>query len=169
MAIEEEKFSPISGLEKVPYHLHDGVNNSLISSSNKARARYYSGSAQTIADNTPTTVAYDTKTYDTDNAFDTTTHIFTCPRTGYYNVNASVQWAANAAGDNYVIYIYLNTTAYGGFSGFAEKAGTATIEATDTLKATAGDTIYAKFTHTAGVSKDINADSARTHITINEL
>jgi hypothetical protein len=55
-------------------------------STSPVTARVYLAGAQTIPYATPTVVAYDTVVFDTNTAFNTVTHKYICPTTGYYRV-----------------------------------------------------------------------------------
>lgn len=62
---------------------------------------YVSTSSQSIPNATQTTVRFDTKTFDTDNIYSTSTYRVTPTVAGYYQMNFSMGFANNAVGTNY--------------------------------------------------------------------
>lgn len=76
-------------------------------------ARAYLGTIQTnLTDNTATKVLLDTESYDVGSNFDTTNKRYVAPVTGYYQVNASIQFSSAIADKIYMPYIYVNGVSY---------------------------------------------------------
>lgn len=53
---------------------------------------------QSVPNSTPTTVIWNSKTYDTHGALNTSTGVFTAPVSGYYRVTSMLEYAANTTG-----------------------------------------------------------------------
>ena len=76
-------------------------------------ARVYHNAAQTIANNTGTTLAFNSERYDTDVIHDTTTNNsrLTCKTAGKYLITVNLWWASSAVGDR-SLCIKLNGTTH---------------------------------------------------------
>ena len=70
--------------------------------------RYTSSNGQSIPNNVYTITKYESKDYDTNNAYDTSTGIWTCPQTGYYIISAKVLFQSSS--NHRHIRIYKNGT-----------------------------------------------------------
>lgn len=62
--------------------------------------RVYSSSGQAITSGTTTLIQYDTKQFDTDNCYDTSTHRFTPTVEGYYQISAGVAFQSRDTGES---------------------------------------------------------------------
>jgi len=71
----------------------------IITMANQSRARAYLDTEdQTIASGSWQVVGFNAENYDEQNEFDTTTHRFTATVSGYYQINAWVQWQSSVIG-----------------------------------------------------------------------
>jgi len=61
-----------------------------------------------LTDGTYTLVALDTETYDVGSDFDTTTHLFTAPVTGYYEIMGNIMYGNLIALKTYKAAIYVD-------------------------------------------------------------
>lgn len=91
----------------------DGSNWFSLTRQIQVAVRATNGSGQTLTNNTVTVVPYDTEIFDTHNAYNTGTGVFTAPEDGFYRVTAthltnSVSWAGGSA--FFLIAIYINST-----------------------------------------------------------
>jgi len=104
----------------------------------RVAARAVQTSGQSIPNNTATVVTWDaTKTFDTHNALNSATGVFTCPVSGYYKVDAgvlytSVAWAATSGVE---LNIYKN-------GNVTTNTRTVTQAITTNFGVTVSDTIY---------------------------
>lgn len=116
--------------------------------SNPYKFRAYLASNQTgVTDATEVLVNFDTESYDTNNNFNTTTHLYTVPVTGYYQVNAQLSTTSSAENATaLVLVVYknatqvMNTTIYDNAWTLNSLTGTAS----DVIYLTAGDTLSVK-------------------------
>lgn len=65
---------------------------------NNYRVRAYNSTAQALTSGAFTRIQFPTEVYDLNNNWNTTTHRYTAPVTGYYSINASIQVAMSGAG-----------------------------------------------------------------------
>lgn len=72
----------------------------------------YIGTTQSVTSATLTKVQYDTEDFDTNNCYDTSNYRFTPNVAGYYQVNATVYIATNAAGSQCIFDIYKTGSSY---------------------------------------------------------
>lgn len=100
----------------------DTLTNKTLSTSNTIQtgttiktpmARVYNNAVQSIADNTITTITFNSERFDTDSMHSTSvnTSRLTCNTAGVYMIGAHIGIASNATGIRNV-YIYLNGTTY---------------------------------------------------------
>lgn len=73
-----------------------------IQASSVIACSYTKAAAQSTTSAVQATVLFDTKRFDTHNAFNTGTGIFTVPAPGIYEVTAFVQWASHTSGLDYI-------------------------------------------------------------------
>lgn len=74
---------------------------------------YMSAATASASTNTPTKIAFNTETFDTNSNFDSTTNYrFTPTVSGYYQVNLVASISNASSGANTVLWLYKNGTAY---------------------------------------------------------
>lgn len=97
--------------------------------------------AQSPADNTVTTVLFDSEVYDEGSDYNPATGIFTAPFDGLYRFDASAQFAGLADADEFLLRFFVNSTNYTGarfMNGGASGVGaSSTLE----IRLVAGDTV----------------------------
>ena len=94
--------------------------------------RAYLNSAQTNLVNAEVTlVELDAESFDLGSDFNTTTHLFTAPVTGYYQVSSRVGFKNIVADKRYLSYIYINGTIYSVTSTFPSLAGNLYLSSSD--------------------------------------
>jgi hypothetical protein len=76
--------------------------------------RAYLNGAQNTTSGATTKVLLDTENYDTGSDFDTDNSRFVAPKTGYYQVNASIRYNDLADGSESRVLIYVNGAVYSG-------------------------------------------------------
>jgi len=122
-------------------------------------ARVYRASALTI---TPYSldgfqrVTFDTESFDTNNAYDPATGVFTCPQAGYYKVTAQVAVSTTSTSSSRLdavltrqaVYV---TQSFSGLSG-ATSGITLTAQIIDTIACSAGDVLTINATMSVGSS-----------------
>lgn len=128
-----------------------------------ARVRAYLTSTQAISAST-TPVVFTAETFDTSNAFSTSTGLFTAPTTAYYFVHAR----SDADGPGlFEISISVNNV-QSSFERANPSAGTnQSVEVTDVLSLTAGDLVQIRAKTANGTN--LNSGSAFTTLVINQL
>jgi hypothetical protein len=84
----------------------------MVSGNMPAFSAYMFASSQSVTSGTFTKVQFDTKTFDTATAYNTSTYRFTAPIAGYYQISASVDLNTTSAGLFYIWSIYKNGTEY---------------------------------------------------------
>lgn len=114
--------------------------------------------ATSTANNTETTVLFDTVTSDTSGSYVPATGIWTAPSSGYYSVEAQLNYDSNATGLRYV-YVYKNNstamiTAYYDTSTATNK----TVAASRTFYLAAGDNLRVKARQTSGGSLNVGGN-----------
>jgi len=78
-----------------------------------SRVAAYLSTNQSVSANTVTKVAFNTKVFDSNNEYNTTTYRFTAANTGYYLVNALVRASVSTAPNSLLyLYIYKNGSIY---------------------------------------------------------
>jgi len=84
------------------------------SSDNKGLFQVYSGADQAVANNTTTLVNLNTKVFDLDNYFNTSTYRYTPQVAGYYYIECKVHWRPDNGDDNVNLasYIFKNGNNY---------------------------------------------------------
>ena len=123
---------------------------------------------QTIVNNTPTVVVYDTVTTNVQFTFDTGTGIATCKVPGRYFVQAEIQWNSISAGVQTKLEIIQNSTTkkvteiYGSGS-------VLTLPASRVLDLVEGDTIKAQCFHLEGVDRDLLDDANYSFLDISQI
>lgn len=138
-------------------------------SSVTVRAR--NGSAQSIPNNTLTTVTFPTENWDSANAFNASTGVFTAPIDGVYLVTGVISWNSNATGQRYG-YVVQNGTLTGYFNNGAEQpgiTGTVTMSFNDTCRVLAGQTISIQAIQTSGGNLVLGNSGVETYINIDRV
>jgi len=79
--------------------------NSLSGGVKNQGCRVFLSSDQSIGAGSSTKIEFDSKEYDSDNNFDTSTHNWTCPEDGLYAVNLHVRFIGGSNGDKREIFI----------------------------------------------------------------
>ncbi len=99
-----------------PYHQHTGLDSPQIDASNliggagyNSRARAYLSGDQAITTGGVRQITFDAESFDTENAFDSSTnHRYTAKHKGYYLVHTELKLTAGALNDQFTVYIYKN-------------------------------------------------------------
>jgi len=129
-------------------------------------ARRKHAAATSILHNTLTTIPFDTEDY-TDGLFwDSANSAFTAPVDGYYDVEAVLSFAANAAGGR-VTYVYVDAVSQGASS--TESTGGAVTRIATTVKALAGQKITVRVLQSSGVSLALNGNAAYNFVSITKV
>jgi hypothetical protein len=134
----------------------------------------YLSSDQTVADSTPTTVAFDTIENNRDDfgGFDTSTGVYTVQQDGDYHVDFQVRWASLFNSDTVVRYrLFINGSYSNGID-----AETYTPDGSPTrsfskalLGLSKGDELSIEVSQYSGSSKDIEGSDARTQVSIHRI
>lgn len=92
------EISGTGGVAQIRGNKYVSVTNRVSGKSYFVGARAYNNNtAQTINNNTLTTLTFDAESYDADNAFDTGTYTYTAPQDGKYHVDTAYMLNASAA------------------------------------------------------------------------
>lgn len=125
------------------------------------RMRAYSASAQALTLNTHVIINVDTEIYDLNNNFSTSTHLYTAPVNGYYQVNGMVKGANFADGNRICAEIFKNGSIHS--MGNDTSAGPAgaypASNVSDILYLAANDTV-ALYGFTTATSKNSQPDGS---------
>jgi len=90
----------------------DGTNMETAIAMKTACRVYLSANQENLVDATFTTVELDTEAYDVGSDFNTTTHVFTAPVTGYYFIQIFAVFSNVVADKRYNISIYVDGSRY---------------------------------------------------------
>lgn len=134
-----------------------------LAGSETVAARYVSNSAQAVVSGN--TIVYEDKIYDTHNAYNASTGIWTCPASGYYNFENAFETAAFAGSiGNYVTTSLVNIT-----TGEAVYLGLTYVQNTSNIPKTAwgSTTMYCSKSNTVKFS--FTENSAATNLTTDIL
>lgn len=118
----------------------------VISSSDVVSARVYpSAATQTVPNTVQSTILFNTITFDTHGAFNTSTNTYLVPVSGKYSINVSVRVGASGSSNNIILYMFKNGSIYSN----ALSPGTVTtsssgvsLQLNDQINCLAGDTIF---------------------------
>ena len=132
----------------------DKLGNSAASPTSQSFQAYYQGIAQTVTDNTPQKVTFNTETFDNGNRYDGTS-TYTCPTDGMYTFYTQVRYAiSGAAGpitDILQLELYVNGTAVPGSQVYGNVRNTligTLASGKINVELTAGDTVEVYVTRT---------------------
>jgi hypothetical protein len=115
---------------------------------------------QSISSATYTIVTGYTKSYDSHNAFDTTTGKFTCPVDGVYQVSGQVSWENALGAGTYIgIAAAKGNTLDTGMNFLYNAAAYGRPGGTTRVKCVAGDTLAIMAYQETGGARDLNADN----------
>jgi hypothetical protein len=124
-----------------------------------ARARAKRSTNQTIGTGSWTKVQLNSETFDVGSNFDDTTNYrFTAPITGYYQVNASTQWA-DPAGSDFYTKIYKNGSGIATAASHNITANILTQSLSDIVQLNAGGYVELYVYQTSGGNKSINNET----------
>jgi len=136
-----------------------------------AKCRAYLNSTQAnLTGNEDILINLDAETYDPGSNFDTTSHLFTAPITGYYQVSASVGCSTLADAKVYQIFTKVNGADYSFSMVHSGSTGAMRINLADIVYMVSGQTLglYFRTTDTAG-AVDLIATSTSTRLAIHLL
>ncbi len=145
-------------------------------SSESISCRYKSSSGQSIANATTPVVVFGTKVYDSHNAYNSSTGVFTAPISGEYEISSRVRYsnsqAWTASGSYAASYIYKNSSAYSAQGEYSpdstntpSNSGPALL-GTDSVKLLAGETIDLRTAHNESSARTLLASDNHNWITI---
>jgi len=133
--------------------------------------RVFLSSSKSISTGNRLKIPYDSVVYDSGNNFDTSTHNFTCPKTGIYFAKNLVSFTGGSDGDSRVSMIGNATQGFpdaeGGITEIKSDKGSVRLIATTMTKYSQGDTIagYALNRNSVDVVQKGNANF-RTHLEV---
>jgi len=135
-----------------------------------SRARAYLTSDQTIADSSDTKVTLNSKNYDGDDEFDSSTNYrFTAKNDGYYQVNASVSYASPVDQANYIVQIRKNGTAYSKAQISTSGTTRVSIPISDIVPLETDDYLELYTSHNSGSSRDIDGGTIQAFMSVHRL
>ena len=121
----------------------------------------YMGSQQSIANNTQTKVAFNTKNYDTNTNYSTSTYLFTPTVAGYYQVNAQVGFDSGTA-IQVNMYIFKNSSSIANFRSFPPASNAAFVGGSSVVYCNGStDTISIYCDQASGLALNTNANTDR--------
>ena len=123
-------------------------------------------SATAIADNTYTTIVFDTERFDTGGNYNNTTGVFTAPEAGVYQFNAVLRFDTMASGENVIIVLFVNDQ-YARYSMFTGTGSTPSAQISESFYMDAGDTarVYAYQNDGAGASNNLLGTASTGYVT----
>lgn len=129
-------------------------------------AYIYRAGSQSLADNTDTKVQLQTVVFDTNSAYDATNFVYRIPVSGFYQIDASLNYANNASGTREVeVYKNGSTLALHG-SQFGSAAGAAFVKTGGIVSCIAGDTIQINGRQTSGGALNVSGDQESAYLSI---
>lgn len=140
----------------------------VIAASESVNAKYQSAVNQSIANNSNTqTMTFATKAFDTHNAYNTSTGIYTVPVSGKYLLTANIRFTAYSASDSPQVRIYKNGTkvAAGGTIAFTTSNGWFAA-VSDFESCNAGDTLEFRAFQASGSSQTLDGDTTENYLCI---
>jgi hypothetical protein len=125
---------------------------SVIAASESVNANYYTTSAGSMAVGTPAVVVFGTRSFDSHNAYNSTTGIYTVPVSGKYQVNTTITSTSTSQIQSLVLDIMKNGTTWNRFSPSRLTAVTSALSAINSaiVAVNAGDTIEIRCSVTSG-------------------
>lgn len=150
----------------------DGANWQILEMSINVSARYTTASNQSLPNATTTTVVYGTKDYDSLNAFNSGTGVFTAPFSGLYELGVHLVTAAGTFGgtSNATIQIFLNNGANRNIVFFRSVATGASVQLGMTgksnIRLVAGDQVKMVFNTDNGTNQNLSSDSSANYFEI---
>jgi len=139
----------------------------------KARVRAYKSGGNQQIDASFEKVTFESESYDVGGDFNTTTSVFTAPRTGYYQIAANGDGDANSStgGIAITVAIYKNGSIYSKATSarVASSARESGASVFDVLSLTASDTIEIYAISIGGETVDFFSGEQYTYLNINEL
>lgn len=133
--------------------------------------RAVQSSGQSIANSTLTKVTFDAaKTFDTHNTINTTTGEFTCPESGYYQINAMASLNTTAATATFWLYLYKNGANFAVHTvTIPNVANNYAAGLSDVVQLNKGDIIDMRVQHNTGSAKSLSANAAYNYLSIAKL
>ena len=128
---------------------------------------YLATSAQSIADDTITKVAFNAESYDSLGEF--ASNKFIATKAGYYSIHSAVLWNAPVDTKSYQIFIYKNNAEIARDARTASGTDTISSVISDIVSLAVGDYIETFVYHNSGGAKTIFADSAYTYLSISKI
>jgi hypothetical protein len=127
------------------------------------RVDAYLSSAQTISNETETTVVFDSEAIDLDSAYSNTTGVWTCPRAGKYEVLSQFELDTTSGYG----YVYKNGSTLVIENGSVISTGSVKVQLKKTLDLAYGDTVQVKAWRSGG--SQINSGISKTFLQISEV
>jgi C1q domain len=138
-----------------------------ISGTGFSRVRAYLGSA--FAFNAQGQVKFDTKDYDTNSEYDTTTGLFTPTVAGKYVIHAQLYHTTGIVGNQNGIFVYINGNQNTFSWDLCQTTGISMVQLTDTLSLAANDAVRIDAYSNANASGNIAAGQYNSFLTIHQL
>ena len=125
---------------------------SVIAASESVNANYFTTSTGAMAVGTPAVVVFGTRSFDSHNAYNSTTGIYTVPVSGKYQVNATITSASTSQIQSLVLDIMKNGTTWNRFTPSRLAAVGSALSAINSaiVAVNAGDTIEIRCSMTSG-------------------
>jgi len=147
---------------------------SVIAASESVNMASTNTASQSIPNATTTIVAFNSRFYDSHNALNTSTGVYTAPLSGKYRVSASVQFgsfAMAAATQEVLFYLYKNGSLY---MVLDTRGGTTTsvdwlVNGSASISLLAGDTIDIRVQQQSGSSRNLSGGSVQTSFCVDRV
>jgi len=130
-------------------------------------AKVNRATVQSIPDTTQTTVLFTTTQHDSTSSYNSSTGLWTCPKSGWYRVSASVGFAANATNGRECYFAVDGTSVDAcGYIFGPSGTGSAVLGGSSNFYLRAGQTLSVKVSQNSGGALNLTANGSLNYLTV---